>query len=69
MSKAEGERESVRVTLIHETEKAWLVSADGSNEEVWLPKSQCDLVPENSNPGDDCWLMIPKWLAEKLSLR
>ncbi len=70
MSRVEGrsDRESIKVTYHRETEKAWLVSAEHGNDEVWIPKSQCDLMPEYPDPGEDCWLMIPQWLLNKCGL-
>jgi len=59
------DRESVRVTLIRSTDMAWLVSVDGSVKEVWIPQSQCDLVPKNARRGDSCWAMIPQWILDR----
>ncbi len=36
----------ITVQLIHQTEKAYLVTAD-EDREVWLPKSVCELEPNN----------------------
>lgn len=43
-----------------ETNKAWLLDIEG--EEIWFPKSQCDLDEESS-----C-IEIPKWLAKAKGL-
>lgn len=45
--------------ILHETGGAWLVT-DDHNREIWLPKSQCDLVGE-----DDGYvtMFVPEWLA------
>lgn len=59
------DRESIQVTYLTETDKAWKVCAVGKTAEVWVPMSQCELIPENPNRGDTCWLMIPQWLLDK----
>ena len=61
------DRESIRVTYLGESAsgKAWKVCAHGRTEEVWVPVSQCELVPENPSVGSDVWLMIPQWLLAK----
>lgn len=44
--------------VIHETEKAWLLSfTDGGS--AWLPKSKCDLDKENK------LVKIPAWLLSR----
>ena len=35
----------VDVTLVHETELAYLVTTDG-DAEVWVPKSRCEYDPD-----------------------
>lgn len=48
----------ISVTLVHETDKAWLLDL-GDDEEVWIPKSQAEL--ERNGRG---WtLTCPEWLA------
>ena len=63
------DRESIRVKIVRETDSAWLVeSAEGRSKsltEEWVPKSQCDVMPADAQPGQTCWLMIPAWLLEK----
>jgi hypothetical protein len=49
--------------ITHETEKAWLVQGPDSDEEVWLPKSQCEHHGED--PGGRAILIVPMWLARK----
>lgn len=46
--------------LAVETNQAWLVEIDG--EEMWLPKSQCELDRKAKTIG------VPVWLAEKKGL-
>jgi len=46
--------------LLHETYNAWLLEI--WDEEIWFPKSQCDLDEENKT------ITIPEWLAEKKGL-
>lgn len=62
------DRETVKVKLIRETDQAWQVeSAEGRRRTTreWVPKSQCDISPEDARPGQECWLMIPAWLLDK----
>lgn len=42
--------------LVHQTTDAWLIETD-SGDEVWLPKSQCEL------DEDDNTVEVPEWLA------
>lgn len=65
MARVEGrsDRKGFNVTFIRPSDKAWLVSMDGSAQETWFPKSQCDITPENPSPGDSCVLFVPEWLA------
>lgn len=44
----------------HETNSAWLLSLDGEIE-IWLPKSQCELIRNPSN-GVTGVIQIPEWL-------
>ncbi len=62
-------RAEVDVHIHHATEKAYLVSADGDEEEaVWIPMSQVDEIsPEYRKPGI-YQIDIPQWLAEKEDL-
>jgi len=46
------DREEVNVTLIHETDDAWLI--DGGNGETWIPKSLATY--------EDGVLTAPEWL-------
>lgn len=46
--------------LVHETENAWLLQF--GDEEVWLPKSQCEIFL-----GDQV-VTVPQWLAEEEGL-
>jgi hypothetical protein len=45
---------------VTETNKAWLLDIQG--EEIWIPKSQCDINE------DDHTIEIPEWLADKKGL-
>jgi hypothetical protein len=56
------DNEVLRVVFHRETEKAWLVSAEHADAQAWVPKSGCTLQPENPEPGDTCWLTVPRWL-------
>lgn len=48
------------VELIHETELAWLMLIE--DQEVWLPKSQCEF------DEDDGTVLVPEWLAVEKGL-
>ena len=55
--------ESVEIDFDHieaETDMAWLVVID--DDEVWLPKSRCDIDNE-SHVAD-----VPEWLAKEKGL-
>jgi len=41
--------------LLKETAMAWLIRID--EEEIWLPKSQCDMDEAG------CVIDVPEWLA------
>lgn len=57
---------NIEVFYLFETDKAILINTDGSDEGVWLPKSQ--LVKWNSetkpNRGDKIMLDAPEWLLK-----
>lgn len=42
--------------VVIETDKAWLVRID-KDEDIWLPKSQCEMDEDAKN------LMVAEWLA------
>ena len=55
----------VTIQIHHETEKAWLVSVDGSRDSaVWIPKSQAELMTERRTHT----LTLPEWLATEKGL-
>lgn len=58
--------------IVHrETAAAWQVSEDGDTDNaVWLPKSQCDLIEKRgSHKFWEIWeIAIPEWLAEEKGL-
>ncbi len=56
------------VTLEAETDKAWMVDG-GTDERVWLPKSQIMDYSENEyKSGDTIEIEVPEWLAFKKGL-
>lgn len=65
MSHIDSEKFEIAADLVHETERAWLVS-DGTKE-VWLPKSQCEFTPSRANP-DHGVFDVPVWLAKEKGL-
>jgi len=55
----------ISVVLVHETDRAWLVDHGGS-ENVWLPKSRCELAQE---AGGKIWtLTLPECVANEKGL-
>lgn len=62
----------VRLSVHHETHKAWRVSDDGDDERaVWLPKSQAEAYPETAKTVDGKRTMefsVPVWLATEKGL-
>lgn len=60
---------SERVEVVRMGEKAVLVRYEGI--EVWIPYSQLlddSEVCQRSEPGEECSLVIPDWLAEAKGL-
>lgn len=56
--------ETFDVTLVTETDRAWVVSLDGAGT-IALPKSEVvggDI--DDCEPGEGCSVEIPTWLAE-----
>lgn len=51
----------IDVDMVHETEKAFLVTIDGKTK-VWIAKSQCELDTETKV------LTCPEWLAKDKGL-
>lgn len=54
------------VQLLHETEKAYLVTDSTPEKGVWIPKSQCEL--EKSSVGGVWTITMPEWLAHDKGL-
>lgn len=58
----------VPVTLMIETELAWMVDG-GRDKDVWIPKSQIQDYSETEYEiGDDIEIEIPEWLAMEKDL-
>jgi len=53
------------VSLVHETEFAFLVTVDGEKD-IWIPKSQCELDLGTAKRSGT--LTLPRWLAEDKGL-
>lgn len=51
------------VLFVRESDRAWCVNA-GGKQDVWLPKSQCEL--ERGGRVDT--LTLPEWLAKEKGL-
>lgn len=60
---SESDLVDITVDLKHQTALAWLVSPDGKRE-VWVPKSQCELVKD----GKAWCLTMPGWKAKEKGL-
>lgn len=56
----------IDVHLLHQTEKAWLVTTSTPDEGVWIPKSQAELS-ETGIPGIQT-ITLPEWLAQEKGL-
>ncbi len=65
MSNTDNEMREYEVFLIHETDKAILVSEDEEQEStVWIPKSQImENVWDGIEAGDLIIITVPEWLA------
>lgn len=59
----------IRVTLVQDTHKAFLVETESANK-VWVPKSQCELEMDatGTKATRRGTLTLPKWLAEEKGL-
>lgn len=63
MAEAKNTHVEISGVIRHETEKAFLF-VDGKNE-VWIPKSQVDMVNSSIPDGILC---VAEWLAKKNGL-
>lgn len=50
----------VTVKLLHETDRAYLVTDDTEN--LWVPKSQCEIEADTNGTWT---LTLPEWLAQE----
>lgn len=48
--------------VIYQTELAWLFWVEDADEEIWFPKSQCDLDFTSTT------ITVPRWLAKAKGL-
>ena len=53
---------TIEATLLHETEKAWLLGIN--DEEVWVPKSVAEWTLHDG-AEEDGTLEVQKWFADK----
>ena len=71
MSRGDETMELTFQALLHDGPRAWKLRAgdagDPKAREVWLPKSQCELVRMNKRDGS-VMIEVPQWLAEKEGL-
>ena len=67
MNKFTNETSYYALIYLTETESAWKVADDNENE-FWLPKSKCEVYPENPEEGSFAEFTIPNWLAEQKGL-
>lgn len=56
----------IDVQLLHETDRAYLVTDTTPENGVWVPKSQCEL--EESGVRGIYTLTLPEWLAVEKDL-
>jgi hypothetical protein len=56
----------ISVSVLIETEKAWLVTDGLPDDGVWIPKSQAEIEP--SATGGIFTLTLPEWLAKEKGL-
>jgi len=57
-------RHCINCMLIHETDKAWLITPDG-DKEIWVPKSQGELYRREDGTYD---YFGEEWLLKKKGL-
>lgn len=60
-----GEFVEISVETLRETDRAYLVS-DGSEEAVWVPKSQITVIVQRE--GRPTLIKLPEWLARDKGL-
>ena len=58
------EKIEVCLEIMHQTDKAFLVSDDYGETSQWVPKSQIDTGPD-AGVGDTVVMEMPTWLAEE----
>jgi hypothetical protein len=64
MTEGKSDRPCVNCKLIHETERAWLVTDDGTNR-FWIPKSQGEVYKREDGTLD---LFAEEWLLKEKGL-
>jgi hypothetical protein len=68
MSKFSDEAADYDLILLGQTDAAWKVCQDLGEDDVWLPKSQCEMHPPNTKHGSSASFTVPNWLAEEKGL-
>ena len=74
MSKFGDESDTYSGVFKAETAHAWLLSDDDGSgvpsdmPDVWLPKSQCEMITPNARVGDAVEIEVPNWLADEKGL-
>ncbi len=68
MGNSGNETIDVDVIFIRETEKAVCVKSDEEADEVWIPKSLCEIAPkslveDDAGEGDVHSLSVKEWVA------
>jgi hypothetical protein len=58
----------VECTLKTATDKAWLVVPDGSEREIWVPKSKAEIDPDDEKPGSSVTITIAPGFAQHIGL-
>ena len=66
------ETEKFTLVIHHETDRAWLVSENGEDDDAfWIPKSKCELTdkkPQADRKKTVAVFDIPEWLAMERDL-
>jgi hypothetical protein len=48
--------------LLFDNEESYKIE-DADGREVYLPKSECDVLPKDAGEGEDITVTMPEWLA------
>jgi hypothetical protein len=57
----------VNCVLLYNNEESYKIE-DADGREVYLPKSECDVLPKDAGEGEDITVTMPEWLAVEKGL-